>query len=106
MYGSKDAYAIADKLINWVKQKSEGNPANILNGYRLDGRPTEKGSDAVFVSPFIAASVINPKNQNFLNSGWNIIKNKKDGYYSDSFNMLCMLFISGNWWRPEKMAVK
>ena len=101
MYGSKEAFLITGKLCNWVRQITEDDPAEIKNGYRLDGIPAGNGADAVFISPFVAASVTDSKNQDFLNKGWEIIKNKKDSYYSDSFNLLCMLFISGNWWKPE-----
>ena len=102
LYASADAYTISNKLVTWVKQKSSGNPATIKNGYRLDGVVNANTSnEAVFISPFVAASIIDPANQAFLNSGWNLIKDLKNEYYNDSYNMLCMLLISGNWWKPE-----
>lgn len=100
LYGSKEAYNICTKMVNWIKQKTNGNPGNIVDGYKLDGTAYGSDPEAVFVAPFVAASVINPKNQQFLNKGWNFIKDKKSGYYSDTYNLLCMLFISGNWWNP------
>lgn len=102
LYSSTDAYAIADKLVTWVKQKSSGNPATIKNGYKLDGTVNATTSnEAVFIAPFVAASIISTNNQAFLNNGWNLIKNLKNEYFNDSYNMLCMLLISGNWWKPE-----
>jgi hypothetical protein len=99
-YNSKDAYTICTRLVNWIKENTHADPAEIVDGYNLDGTSIGTDPEAVFVSPFIAASVIHVKNQDFLNKGWNFIKDKKSGYYSDTYNLLCMLFISGNWWRP------
>lgn len=28
------------------------------------------------------------------------MKNKKESYFSDSYNLLTMLFLTGNWWKP------
>jgi uncharacterized protein YjdB len=104
LYGSTNGKTAADKMATWIKGKSAGNPANIKDGYKLDGTATGTYATAVFVSPFIAASVTNSNHQAFVNSGWDWMKNKKEGYYSDSYNMLCMIFISGNWWKPGDTA--
>ncbi|SCW41362.1 F5/8 type C domain-containing protein [Paenibacillus tianmuensis] len=81
---------------------NRSHPNNIKDGYKLDGTVNEKASyaTAVFVSPFIAASTTNSSHQAWINAGWDWMKNKKEGYFSDSFNLLSMLFISGNWWIP------
>ncbi len=101
-HGDARGKAIADKMATWIKGKTGGNPNNIKDGYKLDGTVNEKASyaTAVFVSPFIAASTTNSSHQAWINAGWDWMKNKKEGYYSDSFNLLSMLFISGNWWIP------
>lgn len=100
LYGSKDAYDICKRLIYWVKQKTNDEPSAIVDGYKLDGTATGNSPEAVFIAPFVATSVISKKNQDFLNEGWHFIKNRREDYYSDSYNLLCMLFISGNWWKP------
>jgi endo-1,4-beta-D-glucanase Y len=101
LYGSSSALTITTKMVNWIKTKSGGNPTNIIDGYKLNGSNTGSNTEAVFVAPFVAASVTSSNNQAFLNSGWTYMKNAKSGYYSDSYNLLCQLFISGNWWKPE-----
>ncbi len=101
LYGSTNAQAISNKIATWIIQKSGGNPASIRDGYQLNGNVSGSDPEAVFVAPFVAAAVANPANQAFLNSGWNFLKTKKSGYYSDSYSLLCQLFISGNWWKPE-----
>ena len=100
-YGSKESYNISNNLVNWVKKATGSNPSKIASGYYLDGRIAKVGDDAVFSAPFVAASIVDSSNQTFLNSGWNLIKGKKTDYYSDTYNLLCMLFVSGNWWIPK-----
>jgi endo-1,4-beta-D-glucanase Y len=100
LYGSAEAFTVSNKLVSWVRIKTSQNPANIKDGYKLDGTTTGTGKEAVFIAPFVAASIANGSNQTYLNSGWTTIRNLKSGYFSDSYNMLCMLLISGNWWIP------
>lgn len=104
LYGSSSAYTLANKMASWIITKSGGNPSSIKDGYKLNGTTTGSDPEAVFVAPFVAASVVNSSNQSFLNSGWTFLTTKKSGYYSDSYNLLCQLFISGNWWKPEATA--
>jgi endo-1,4-beta-D-glucanase Y len=105
LYGSSNAYTLSNKIASWIITKSGGNPANIKDGYKLNGTVSGTDPEAVFVAPFVAASVVNSSNQAFLNSGWNFLKTKKSGYYSDTYSLLCQLFISGNWWKPEAGVV-
>lgn len=105
MYGSANAYTLANKMASWIITKTGGNPSAIKDGYKLNGTTTGSDPEAVFVAPFVAASVVNSSNQSFLNSGWTFLTTKKSGYFSDSYSLLCQLFISGNWWKPEATAV-
>jgi endo-1,4-beta-D-glucanase Y len=105
LYGSSNAYTISNKIASWIITKSGGNPSNIKDGYQLNGTISGSDPEAVFVAPFVAAAVVNSSNQAFLNSGWTFLKTKKSGYYSDSYSLLCQLFISGNWWKPETTVV-
>ncbi|MNW45293.1 Endoglucanase precursor [compost metagenome] len=99
-YGDPRAKALADKMAGWIKGKTGGSPANIKNGYKLDGTAFGDYATAVFVSPFISAGTANPANQAWVNAGWDWMKNKKEDYFSDSYNLLNMLFLTGNWWKP------
>lgn len=100
MYGEKRSKIISDKISTWIRNQTNENPSSIVDGYQLNGTVIGSYATAVFVSPFIAASITNTINQNWINSGWDWMKNKKESYYSDSYNLLTMLFISGNWWKP------
>ncbi|MDA1644756.1 MULTISPECIES: glycosyl hydrolase family 8 [unclassified Bacillus cereus group] len=100
MYGEKRSKVISDKVSSWIQNKTNGNPSKIVDGYQLNGSNIGSYPTAVFVSPFIAASITNSNNQKWVNSGWDWMKNKREGYFSDSYNLLTMLFITGNWWKP------
>ncbi|OPH62109.1 chemotaxis protein [Paenibacillus ferrarius] len=102
LYGDARGKTIVDKIATWIKGKTSNNPNNVKDGYKLDGTVTgsASGPAGVFVSPFIAAAVSNSSNQAWINDGWDFMKSHKTGYYDDSFTMLNMLFISGNWWKP------
>ncbi|PEJ97299.1 glycosyl hydrolase family 8 [Bacillus wiedmannii] len=100
MYGEKRSKVISDKVSSWIQNKTNGNPSKILDGYQLNGSNIGSYPTAVFVSPFIAASITSSNNQKWVNSGWDWMKNKRESYFSDSYNLLTMLFITGNWWKP------
>ncbi|GAB6464502.1 hypothetical protein bcgnr5384_11590 [Bacillus cereus] len=100
MYSEKRSKIISDKISTWIRNQTNDDPSNIVDGYHLNGAVIGSYATAVFVSPFIAASITNSINQDWVNCGWDWMKNKKESYYSDSYNLLTMLFISGNWWKP------
>jgi endo-1,4-beta-D-glucanase Y len=102
-YGTASAKTIANRIATWSKNATGGNPANIRAGYELNGTALS-GSNyqtAVFIAPIVAAATSDAAHQQFLNQGWNVIKNMHEGYFEDTYNMLCLLYISGNWWKPE-----
>lgn len=99
-YGDPRAKTLADKMVAWIKAKTGGLPANIKNGYKLDGTAFGDYATAVFVAPLISAGTANSANQAWVNAGWDWMKNKKEDYFSDSYNLLNMLFLTGNWWKP------
>jgi len=103
LFGTADAKTAMNKMINWLKTKTSNNPNNITACYDLSTgtalHPDE--TSMAFTSPFIAACIVDSAHQNYLNSGWNIMKSSSDGYYGDSINLLCMILISGNWWAPQ-----
>lgn len=100
MYGDTRGKTIADKIAVWIKGKASNSPANIRDGYQLNGTTIGGYATAVFVSPFIAASTTSTSHQAWVNAGWDWMKNKQENYFSDSYNLMTMLFITGNWWKP------
>ena len=63
MYGEKRSKVISDKVSSWIQNKTNGNPSKIVDGYQLNGSNIGSYSTAVFVSPFIAASITSSNNQ-------------------------------------------
>ena len=93
------------KIASWVKSK-HSNPKDIHPGYTLYGSPldTSYDSDAFkscLLSAFIATS--GKTNSSYLAKGWADLKTiggDSKNYYDDTINLLNLLLISGNWWRP------
>jgi len=100
MYRDTRGKNIANKIAVWIKGKTSGKPTSIKDGYQLNGTARGTYATAVFVAPFVAAGVTDHDHQTWVNTGWDWMKNSKESYFSDSYNLLSMLFISGNWWKP------
>jgi endo-1,4-beta-D-glucanase Y len=105
-YGTAAPKPYLTKMVSWAKSATGNNPSNFQAGYKLNGTPLAGANyqSACFISPMIAAGVTSPANQQWVNDGWSYMKNAREGYYEDSFNMLCVLFVSGNWWVPGAAA--
>jgi endo-1,4-beta-D-glucanase Y len=103
-YGTATAKEHLNKMLNWLKNSTNNNPEKIVAGYKLDGSKLVNYSDMAFTAPFIAACVCDATHQEYLNKGWSIIKKPQGDYYGDSIALLCLLFISGNWWKADLTA--
>lgn len=101
-YGNQNAKTVVNKIVNWAKTETGGNPANYSAGYTLDGTPLATYSSTAFTSPLLVASIVDAQHQSFLDSGWQLIKSSNYSYYDASINLLSMLVISGNWWVPQQ----
>ncbi len=100
LYGDTRSKTIADKMAVWIKGKTGNSPAGIKAGYSLSGTALNSYSEAVFTAPLISAATTSTSHQAWVNAGWDWMKNAKSSYFSDSFNLLNLLYISGNWWKP------
>ncbi len=105
-YGTTNPKPYLNKMVSWARNKTGETPTNFGAGYKLNGTALSGSNyqSAVFISPMIAASVIDVNNQKWLDDGWGYMKGSKDGYYEDTYNAMCMLFVSGNWWIPGGSA--
>lgn len=101
-YETTDAKIALNKILSWIKVQSNSQPYGIKAGYTLDGAdlPQNNYQSAIFIAPIVAACTIDPAHQTYLNLGWSSITSMKEGYFEDSYNLLCQLYISGNWWKP------
>lgn len=101
--GELQAKTAANKMITWAKSSTGGNPASFKAGYTLSGTNLSGNNyqAGVFIAPMVAAATCDAAHQAYLNSGWSSIVTMKTNYFDDTYNLLCQLYISGNWWKPE-----
>lgn len=99
LHGDAVAAQQAERILRWVA--SQGT---IKAGYHLDGRPIGDYFSTFFASPFVVAAMVAPSAQSWLNKMYDAIKHKKENYYEDCVNMLCLLTLSGNFWDPTTIG--
>lgn len=92
----------ASMLSEFFQEAANGNPNQILGGYRLDGTPLNSWSDLFFRAPVGVAAMTgtDAADQAWLNAIFDNIKSTHVNYYSDSVTMNSLLIISGNSFDP------
>ncbi len=104
-YGTMAAKLHFNKMLAWLKSSTNNDPKRIVAGYKLDGSELVSYSDMSFIAPFVASCICDATHQEYLNKGWSAIKDPQGDYYGDSIALLCLLLISGNWWKPDFTTV-
>ena len=98
------AQTAARKINTWVRGATGDNPANVKDGYNLNGSATGSDPDLCFVAPFGVSAMVQPdsgSNQVWLDKVWDYAAAQgADQYYEDSVKLLGMIVMSGNWWSP------
>ncbi len=89
------------RMLTWVREKTAGDPALVVAGYKLDGRAQVDYPDMAFTAPLLAACIVDPDCQSYLDRGWPLLLQPQRVYYADSLSLLSLLTISGNWWSPQ-----
>jgi hypothetical protein len=89
------------KINDWIKTKTGGNPAMIVDGYRLDGSNIGTRGTMAFVAPFGAVAAFDAGNQAWLDAVWKLMAAAPTtSEWADTANVLGMLMVTGNWWQP------
>jgi hypothetical protein len=89
------------KINDWIKTKAAGDPAKIVDGYRLDGTPIGTKGTMEYVAPFAAIAIFDAANQAWLDAAWKLMAAAAPtNQRADTANLLGMLIVSGNWWQP------
>jgi endoglucanase len=84
----------------WIVGRTGGDPAKIVDGYRLDGSATGQKSQMSFTAPFGVAALAGD-DQTWLDRLWrHIAQSPSDGERNDSIKLLAMIVMSGNWFPP------
>lgn len=95
--GAPEAKSALSKMAGWIVQTTNGDPTKIRAGYFLDGKPQVSYSAAAFTAPLVAAATVDSKYQSFVNKGWDTLVKAKADYYSDSINLLTLLYLADLW---------
>jgi endo-1,4-beta-D-glucanase Y len=109
--GDERAKNAVQKIITFIKGKTNSNPDSVVDGYKLSGENIgeeagENDAPFAFQSPFGVGGMVDSTNQAWINSSFSFMCNNvvKQDYYGDSIRMLSALVMSGNWWNPMKMS--
>ncbi|WP_229106813.1 glycosyl hydrolase family 8 [Paenibacillus sp. 1001270B_150601_E10] len=99
--GDNRALNQINKLNSFIQTKASNNPANIKDGYKLDGSNVGSYNSGAFYAPFGISAMTSSSNQTWLNKLWDHNVNRPaEQYYEDSIRLFSMLVMSGNWWTP------
>jgi hypothetical protein len=99
--GDMRSKAALSKINDWIKAKTGGNPAMIVDGYRLNGDNIGTRGTMAFVAPFGAVAAFDAGNQAWLDAIWKLMSvAPTTSEWADTANVLGMLIVTGNWWQP------
>lgn len=91
----------------WAETAHAGRPLRIRAGYFLDGRALPNDEDephnypsSFFIAPFGVAAMSVPVQQPWLNTVYDAVRTREEGYFEDTVTLLCLLVMSGNFWDP------
>lgn len=107
--GEPRAYNAVNKMTEWIKSATGGDPSQIYGGYELDGTPiqVEDSYSMAFTAPFGVGAMVDAAHQEWLNDIWDLVVaealNDED-YYGNTLKLLAMVVMSGNWWSPATVA--
>ncbi|MEE9384370.1 MAG: glycosyl hydrolase family 8 [Nannocystaceae bacterium] len=92
------------KMNAFAKTISKSDPNNLRSGYDLDGKATQAENNMSFIAPFGVSAMIDAENQDWLDSIWKLmLERRTEGYYKDSIKLLSMIVMTGNWLAPEAL---
>ncbi|RUT46095.1 licheninase [Paenibacillus anaericanus] len=102
--GDDRAKAQLGALNEWIRTKTNNDPAEILAGYKLDGSEALNDyTDITFSAPMMVSAMIDSSNQEWLNKLWDYNaagSTEDDLYFGNNLRLLSMIVVSGNWWTP------
>lgn len=100
--GDLRARTALDKINTWIKTEAAGQPANVVAGYQLDGRPAQKSDRSLaFTACLGVGAMTGPEHQQWLDDLWDYTvatDSPEDRYFARTLKMLSLIAMSGNWW--------
>ncbi|RYF36961.1 MAG: hypothetical protein EOO21_00645 [Comamonadaceae bacterium] len=96
--------AVCDKLMNFFKADTGGDPSRTAIGYHLDGGAMDRPSGwspKGMIGPQLCGAMVSGAHQDYLNALWTYnADNFSTTYFDAELQLLPMLVASGNWWQP------
>lgn len=94
---------IIEKISSWIMSSTSNDPWEVKGSYKLNGDPMVTWGTACFTGPMLTACMVDKSSTSldYIDEGWNVLTYDKEDYYEDSIKLLCMLLLTGNWWKPE-----
>jgi endo-1,4-beta-D-glucanase Y len=96
--------SVCDKLMNFFKADTGGDPARTATGYRLDGGAMDRPSGWTpkgMIGPQLCGAMVSGAHQDYLNALWSYnADNFSTTYYDAELQLIPMIVASGNWWQP------
>lgn len=95
---------LAKGIVTTMQSSSGGSSFGFSYAYRLDGTPVTSGlyHDSTQAGCVMAGCMVDASFQTFLNTlfAGNIGTGFDTRYYSSELQLLPLILVSGNWWRP------
>ncbi len=107
IYGQQDAVPVLSNFNHWAQQATGGDPANVAEGYHLDGQklPYETSSPLVFVSMMGVAAMLPSASPEWRAALWtNILARdiNDEVYFGNTLKLLALLAATGHWKTPDQ----
>jgi hypothetical protein len=97
-YGDEGAKSVCAKMNSWIKTKTGNTPAQIVDGYKLDGTATGTSNIPTYLGPFACAAMVDASNQEWLDACYSRLSSftADDNYYNQTIKILSLLLLTGN----------
>ena len=97
-FGHSDAKDVAGKMAQWIKTSTGGDPAEIVDGYSLEGSKTGGNNNPIFLAPFTCSGMVDATHEQWLTDAYARLRTftGDDNYYNESIQLLSMLLLTGN----------
>jgi endoglucanase len=96
--------AQVQKISNWARTSTGGDPNKVRGGYKLDGAALNSWQDIFFIAPMAVAAMTGEGavDQQWLNSLYNRVyqSHNTSDYYGDAVTLQSLLAVTGNFWDP------
>jgi endo-1,4-beta-D-glucanase Y len=97
-YGDAQAKVIANKMNNWIKTSTAGDPSQIGSGYQLSGTKVGTFNLPTYIGPFACGAMVDVAHQAWLDASYRKLASfiDDDNYYNECLQLLSLLTMTGN----------